>query len=132
MPAGSGPQITRVTTGAPAAAELALATIAGSWQEVLGILLSCSVNFTPGTAQTSTSLRLRQGNGTGGALVGIVHTVATIAAAPIELAIQEQDTSAFGQAQIAGQYTLTIQTNAAGPGAINAALLELETIAPVI
>jgi hypothetical protein len=132
MPAGSGPQVSRVTSGSPAASEIALTTITGSWLEVLGILLSASVNFTPGTSQTSTTIRLRQGNGTGGALVGIAHAVTTVAAAPIEVACQEQDTSAFGQAQQAGTYTLTIQTNAAGPGTVNAALLELETIAPVI
>jgi hypothetical protein len=139
MPAGSGPQVTRVTNVNVAAAEVAVATITGTWQEVLGTLLSASVNFTPGTGQTSTTLRFRQGNGTGGTLVGIAHTVTTVAAAPIELAIEEYDTSAFAQSSGLDQfgrptpqtYTLTAQTNAAGPGTINAALVELETAAPV-
>jgi len=102
-----------------------------NWNETLGTLISASVNFTPGTGQTSTTLRIRQGSGTGGALVGIAHTVTTTAAAPVELAIQEFDSSAFALAQQGGQYTLTIQTNAAGPGTANAALIELETVAPV-
>lgn len=134
MPAGSGPQVTRTVPGAVAtAAEVAIATTAAAnWQSALGNLLSASVNFTPGTGQTSTTLRIRQGNGTAGTLVGIAHTVTTVAAAPIELAIEELDASAFGLAQQAGQYTLTIQTNAAGPGTVNAALLELESSAPLI
>jgi hypothetical protein len=135
MPAGSGPSIARATAVNVAAAEVVLAvTPAGSWNNPnqLGNLISASVNFTPGAAQTTTTLRIRQGNGVGGALVGIAHAVTTVAAAPIELAIQELDTSAFGNVQQAGQYTLTGQTNAAGPGTANAALIELETVAPLI
>ena len=134
MPAGSGPQVNRTTAVSVAASEVVLATIPPSnWSaNTLGLLISASVNFTPGTGQTSTTLRIRQGSGTGGALVGIAHTVTTTAAAPVELAIQEQDTSAFALAgQVAAQYTLTAQTNAAGPGTANAALVELETIAPI-
>jgi hypothetical protein len=132
MPAGSGPQIVRVTGVSVAAAEVVVTTTPpGNWNTQLGNLLSASVNFTPGAAQTSTTLRFRQGVGTGGALVGIAHTVTTVAAAPIELAIDEVDTSAFGLAQQGGQYTLTAQTNAAGPGTINAAVIEQETIAPI-
>lgn len=133
MPAGSGPQVARTTGVSVAAAEVALVTMpAQSWLETLGTLISASVNFTPGTGQTSTTLRIRQGSGTGGALVGIAHTVTTAAAAPVELAIQELDTSAFALSQQGGQYTLTAQTNAAGPGTANAALLELETVAPLL
>jgi hypothetical protein len=58
--------------------------------------------------------------------------VTTIAASPIELAVQEQDVSAFATGpQQGAQYTLTGQTNAAGPGTANSALIELETVAPV-
>lgn len=133
MPAGSGPQVIRTTGISIAASEVAVATMpAQSWLEVLGTLLSASVNFTPGATQTLLTLRIRQGSGTGGALVGIAHTQTTIAAAVLETAIQELDTSAFGLAQQGGQYTLTAQENSAGPGTINAALLELETVAPLI
>lgn len=134
MPAGSGPQVNRTTGVAVAAAEVVLATIPPSnWAGAsLGLLISASVNFTPGTGQTTTTLRIRQGSGTGGALVGIAHAATTVAAASIELAIQEQDASAFATGgQQGGQYTLTGQTNAAGPGTANAALVELETIAPI-
>jgi len=133
MPAGSGPSITRTTGVSVAAAEVVLAvTPVSNWNSQAGNLISASVNFTPGTAQTTTTLRIRQGNGTGGALVGIAHAVTTVAAAPIELAIEEVDTSAFGLAQQAAQYTLTAQTNAAGPGTANAAVIELETISAVL
>ena len=133
MPAGSGPQVVRTTGTSVAASEVAVTTmIAQSWLEALGTLLSASVNFTPGATQTLLTLRVRQGSGTGGALVGIAHTNTTIAAAPIETAIQELDTSAFGLAQQAGQYTLTAQENSAGPGTVNASLFELETVAPLI
>ena len=134
MPAGSGPQVNRTTGASIAAAEVVVATIPlSNWSAgPLGLLISASVNFTPGTGQTSTTLRIRQGNSAAGALVGIAHTVTTVAAAPIELALQEQDTSVFAlSGQQGGQYCLTMQTNAAGPGTANAALLELETIAPI-
>ena len=135
MPAGSGPSVARTTGVAVAAAEVVLAvTPVSSWNnpDATGNLISASVNFTPGTGQTTTTLRIRQGNGVGGALVGIAHAVTTVAAAPIELAIQELDTTAFGNAQQNGVYTLTAQTNAAGPGTANAALVELETCSPLI
>ena len=133
MPAGSGPQVVRTTGTSVAASEVVLATMpAQSWLEVLGTLLSASVNFTPGATQTLLTLRIRQGSGTGGTLVGIAHTQTTVATAPIETAIDEVDTSAVGLSQIGGQYTVTAQANAAGPGTSNAALLELETVAPLI
>ena len=133
MPAGSGPSVARTTGVNVAAAEVVLAvTPAGNWNTPGGNLLTASVNFTPGAGQTTTTLRIRQGNGVGGALVGIAHAVTTVAATPIELAIEEIDTSAFGLAQQGGQYTLTAQTNAAGPGTANAAAVVQETIAPIL
>lgn len=134
MPAGSGPQVVRVTAGAPAAAEIALATLAPmSWSAGLpGVLLAVSVNFTPGAGQTLTTLRIRQGNGIAGTLVGIAHPFTTVAAQQADLAFEDMDTSAFATAAQAGaQYTLTIQTNAAGPGAVNQAVLTAETSAPL-
>lgn len=134
MPAGSGPQVTRVTAGAPAAAEIALITTpAMNWSPGLpGILLGVSVNFTPGASQTLTTLRIRQGVGTGGTLVGIAHPETTVAAVQADLAFEDMDTSAFATGgQQGGQYTLTIQTNAAGPGAVNQAVLTVETPAPI-
>ena len=132
MPAGSGPQVARATAVSVAAAEVALVSMpAGNWQEFLGMLMSASVNFLAGTSQTSATLRVRQGSGTGGALVGIAHTVTVVAASTYELAVQELDTSAFALAQQGGVYTLTGQSNAAGPGTANAALFEQETIAPI-
>jgi hypothetical protein len=134
MPAGSGPQVFRVTSGAPAAAEIALITSAPmNWSAGLaGLLLTASVNFTPGTGQTVTTLRIRQGSGTGGAVVGIAHPITTVAAQQLDIAFEDEDVSAFATGgQQGGQYTLTIQTNAAGPGAVNQAVLEVETTAPI-
>jgi len=136
MPAGSGPAVVKATGVSVAAAEVVVATITGSWQQppgeqgVQGNLISVSVNFTPGTGQTSTTLRVRQGAGTGGTLVGVAHTNTTVAAAPIDLSFDEFDSSAFAQSGN-GAYTLTAQTNAAGPGTINQAIAELETTTPV-
>ena len=135
MPAGSGPQVSRVTAGSPGAAEIALITLNPmNWSAGLpGVLLAASVNFTPGASQTSTTLRLRQGSGTGGALVGIAHPTTTVAAQQLDLAFEELDTSAFATtAQAGAQYTLTIQTNAAGPGTVNQAVLTAETSAPLL
>jgi hypothetical protein len=132
MSSGAGPQVGRVTAGAPAAAEIALVTVAGlNWSAGLpGILLSASVNFTPGTGQTATTLRIRQGAGTGGTLVGIAHPETTVAAQQADIAFEDMDTSAFATgAQAGAAYTLTIQTNAAGPGAVNQAVLVVETAA---
>lgn len=134
MPAGSGPAVYRVTSGAPAASEIALITTGLlNWSAGLaGILLGVSVNFTPGTGQTSTTLRIRQGSGTGGALVGIAHPETTVAGQQADLAFEDMDTSAFAAGgQQGAQYTLTIQTNAAGPGAVNQAVLTIETPAAI-
>jgi hypothetical protein len=137
MPAGSGPGVVRVTAVNVAAAEVAVATITGSWQQpagetnLAGNLLAASVNFTPGASQTLTTLRVRQGSGTGGTLVGIAHPATTVAAQQTDMAIEEFDASAFAQSGANQSYTLTAQTNAAGPGTINQAILALETSSPV-
>lgn len=133
MPAGSGPQVARVTTGSPAAAEVVVATLPPmNWSPITGMLLGVSVNFVPGTGQTTTTLRVRQGAGTGGALVGVIHPDTTVAGVQGDLAFTTEDTSPFATGgQQGGQYTLTIQTNAAGPGTIIEALLTAETAAPI-
>lgn len=134
MPAGSGPQVVRVTTGAPAVGEIAIATLPPmNWQAGLaGVLLAVSVNLLPGTGQTLVTLRIRQGAGTGGNLVGIAHADTTVAAQIVDLAFEDMDTSAFAtSAQQGAQYTLTMATNAVGPGTVNQAVLTAETTAPI-
>ena len=138
MPSGSGPQVAKVTAVNVAAAEVVVATVTASWQQpagqqgAQGNLLTASVNFTPGTGQTLTTLRVRQGAGTTGALVGIAHPETTAAGVQADLGLVEFDTSAFAQSAAPGQYTLTAQCNAAGPGTVNQATLQLETSSPVI
>ena len=135
--AGAGPEVVKATGVSVAAAEVVVATVTGSWQQppgqtgVNGIFLQASVNFTPGTGQTATTLRIRQGVGTGGTLVGIAHPNTTVAAQQVDLNFDEFDTTAFAQAGANQSYTLTAQTNAAGPGTINEAFLTIETTGPV-
>lgn len=133
MPAGSGPQVIRATGVAITASEVVVATSAAcNWSAGLaGILLGVSLNVTPGASQTSLTVRLRQG-GLTGTLVGITHPETTVAAQQTDISFSELDNTAFAvAAQNGATYTLTIQGNAAGPGTVNQAVLEVETTAPV-
>jgi len=137
--AGAGPFA--VKPGAPpaiAAAEAAVVTITGNWQQppnqvnVNGNIISVNLNVTPGASQTLITVRVRQGVGTGGTLVGIAHPETTVAAQQADIAFDELDLSAFAQAGVQQSYTVTIQANAAGPGTINQAICYLGTTTPVI
>ena len=135
MPAG--PAVAKATGVSVTASEVVVATVTGSWGQPAGTggqgnFLQVSVNVTPGTAQTLTTLRVRQGTGTGGTLVGIAHPETTVATQQADLSFNEFDSTAFAQAGANQSYTLTVQGNAAGPGTINEALLSIETTGPVI
>jgi hypothetical protein len=140
MPSGSGPQVVKATGTSVAAAEVAVATITGSWQQPggtaaggnTGNYFQAQVNFTPGAAQTLLTLRIRQGAGVGGTLVGIAHPMVTVAAQQADWSFNELDNTAFALAGVNQSYTLTAQENAAGPGTVNEAFLTLETSSPVI
>lgn len=139
MPAGSGPSVTRVTGTAITAAEVVIGSITGNWSQpagmanVQGNLLGIEANVTPGAGQTLITLRIRQGlNTLTGPVVGITHPETVAAAVQEDLGFNELDLSAFAQGPATAQsYTLTVQGNAAGPGIVNQAIIELSTTAPV-
>ena len=81
--------------------------------------ISGTVNLTPGTGATGATIRVRQGNGTGGTLVSNASPVHTVAAAAPQ-SISFGATDATGYLQGGGQYTITVQmTGASAPTAIN-------------
>jgi hypothetical protein len=90
-----------------------------------GMIVRGSVNITPGTGTTAVVVRVRQGNGTGGALVGNALTITAIAASPLVLPFSVLDPSATP----ASQYTVTVaQTAATANGTINQAEIETDPV----
>lgn len=136
MPAGSGPQVAYVTAFAMPADTLEhqVATLPpGNWNNPnqLGNLLAFAVLMT-GAATGTLTLRIRQGTTIAGAQVGSSVVVATAAAQVNTPGVGFQDVSAFAQAQQGGQYVLTAQGSVNSVATLNTALLELETISPVL
>lgn len=88
--------------------------------------ISGTINLTPGTAATGATIRVRQGNGLGGAVVSAaapLHTVAAGAAQSISFGA----TDATGYLQGGGQYTITVQMTAA-TGATTINLVDAEVL----
>lgn len=134
MPAGSGPNVAYVTAFAMPAdtAEHVVCTMPPqSWNSALGNLLSWSVLMT-GLATGTVTLRVRQGNGIAGTVVGTAVVQSTVAAQVNTPALDFPDQSAFGLAQGGGQYVLTAQGSVNSVATLNSALLELETMAPLL
>jgi hypothetical protein len=137
MTAGSGPQVAVATAVAISNAEIALvSSVPQAWNENTGLLISFSVYVTDSAAGNLT-LRIRQGLGMGGAVVGPAGGFVTaLALASTDLLSgQAADTSAFGQATPPGipqQYTLTAQGSVASIGTGTYCLLELESIAGLV
>jgi hypothetical protein len=138
MPAGSGPQVAIATAVAISNAEVALVvTPPQAWNENTGLLLTFSVFFTDTNAGNLT-LKIRQGNGVAGPVVGpaagfVQSGIA--AAATLVIGGQATDTSAFGLLTPPGQpqqYTLTGQGSVAAIGTGTYCLLTLESIAPLL
>ena len=94
----------------------------------IGRVISGYLNVTPGAATTALVIRVRQGNTTGGALVGTADTV-TVAAAGLESVFFSQvDT---GVAPANNQYCVTVQQTAAtGNGTVNDGAIQLLVPAP--
>lgn len=135
MPAGSGPIVTQVTAGSIGTSEVAVAVSPFcnfNNPNGIGNLISAAINYSASAAQTLT-LRIRQGNGVTGALVSVAQPLTIAAAGNVMAAMQVQDSSAFANGPtVAGVYTFTAQSSIAGPGTVVQALLEVETVAPVI
>jgi hypothetical protein len=138
MPAGSGPQVAVATAVAISNAEVALVvTPPQSWNENTGLLITFTVYFTDTNAGNLT-LKVRQGNGVAGPVVGpaagfVVSGIAALAT--LVIGAQAADTSAFGLITPPGQpqqYTLTGQGSVASIGTGTYCLVALESIAPLI
>lgn len=93
------------------------------------VQISGHVNVTEGTGGTAYTVRIRQGNGTGGTVVGVAE-VDSLAAGNTETApFSFEDTGALLLGAAGGQYTVTVQQTAAtGNGTVNSADLRIEAI----
>lgn len=130
MPAGSGPQVVQATAVAVTVAEAVVATLPpGNWAGALGSLVSVSANYSPAASNTAITFRVRQG-GLAGALVGVARASTVANPNSYELGFETLDNSAFGQAQLGGQYVVTAQGTGAG-GTLNIITAEQETVAPI-
>lgn len=127
----SGPSAVQGTAIAVTTSEAAIAALPpGNWAGSAGALVTVALNYSPSAGGTAVVLRVRQGAGTGGALVGVARTVTVANPASYEICFNMLDASAFGQAQQGGAYTLTAQGTTAG-GTVNIGTLSLETTAPI-
>lgn len=93
----------------------------------LGLVVRGNVNFTAGTGATAVTIRVRQGSGITGTLVGNALTVTVAAGSSYDLAFDVVDTSPVP----AQQYTVTVtQTAATGNGTVNQADIETDLVIP--
>lgn len=94
------------------------------------VIIRATFNLLAGTATTAVVARIRQGNGTGGAIVGAAITITLAAGANGGGAISVEDTVAWLAAPAnGGQYCLTLaQTSGTGNGSINAGDLQVEAV----
>lgn len=98
----------------------------------LGNLLGFAVLVT-GAATGTVTLRLRQGTTASGTQVGSSVVQPTAAAQVNTPAMDFLDTSAFANGPTAGgQYVLTAQGSVNSVATLTSALLECETVAPII
>jgi hypothetical protein len=126
--------VAQATGVAVSNAEVALCQITGqnfNNPNGYGNLVSFSVYFTDTNAGNLT-LRVRQGSGTGGTVVGIANVTAFGAGQQAWVSGEFQDTSAFANNNQGAAYTLTAIGSVATLGTATQALLELETVSPVI
>ena len=145
MPAGSGPNVNQTQPGALAAdtAEHVICTMPPqSWNgNPLGMLVSFAAVMA-GLGAGTVTFRIRQGTTIAGALVGVTVPVVVANAGTYDPAAVFQDTSAFAigpqpaalspSGTPGGQYVLTYQQSVASIASISNALLELETVAPLL
>jgi hypothetical protein len=127
----SGPSAVQGTAIAVTTSEAAIAAMPpGNWQGSAGALITVSLNYSPTATATALVLRVRQGTGILGTLVGVARTVTVANPNSYEVAFDLLDSSPFGLAQNGGVYTLTAQGTTAG-GTVNIGTLSLETTAPI-
>ncbi len=93
------------------------------------VLITGHVNVTEGAGGTAYTIRLRQGSGTGGTVVGVAETDSLAAGSSETGSVSYEDTGALLAGAAGGQYTLTVQQTAAtGNGTVNGADLKIEAI----
>lgn len=127
----SGPSAVQGTAIAVTTSEAAIAALPpGNWSGSAGALITVALNYSPSATATAVVLRVRQGTGIAGTLVGVARTVTVANPNSYEVCFNLLDTSAFGQAQQQGVYTLSAQGTTAG-GTVNIGTLSLETTAPI-
>lgn len=145
MPAGSGPNVNQTQPGALAADtnEHVIATMpAQNWNAgALGNLVSFACYMT-GLGAGTVTFRIRQGNAITGTLVGVAVVLTVASGGQYTPSGEFQDASAFAigpqppalspPGTAGGQYVLTYQQSVASIANIANALLELETIAPLL
>lgn len=84
------------------------------------IRIAGTVNITPGTGTTAVVIRVRQGNGITGTVVGSALTHTVTAGNAIQLAYSAEDTSSWLTQAGGGSYSVTVQqTGASGNGTVN-------------
>jgi hypothetical protein len=134
MPAGSGPVVSYVTAftmPADTSEHVVCILPVSNWNSPLGNLMAFAVLLI-GAATGTVTFRIRQGTAITGTQVGSSVVVSTASGQVNTPGIGFADTSAFGLAQQGGQYVLTAQGSVNSVATLTTALLELETIAPVI
>jgi hypothetical protein len=88
------------------------------------VRISGVINLLAGTATTAVVIRIRQGSGTGGTVVGAAQTITLAAAASASIPFSVEDTTGYLEA--GGQYTLTAQqTSGTGNGTTNTVEMEV-------
>jgi hypothetical protein len=125
----TAPNATTVTAGVTlvTTAETAVATTVARAVNAPGSqgqIVSGMVNITEGTAGTGGTIRVRAGNGTGGALIGVAQPYTLAAAASDSFPFAVIDPTVSGTVQ----YTVTVQQTAAtGNGTVNTTTVSEQT-----
>jgi hypothetical protein len=134
MPPGSGPRVATASAVAVTTSEAVVATVSGNWNNPnnLGNVVTAWVSATSTGAATLT-LNIRQTSavtGTSILVAAVTYTFAGAQSTPVAIPVKAVDTSAYGNLQQGGAYSLT----ALGSNTditLSSAIIELETSAPV-
>jgi len=98
-----------------------------AWPTLRPVKIVVNLNITEGTSGTAFVVRVRQGIGVGGALVGLAQTVTLAAAANGQFAFVFRDSSGVPFAGIGTAYTVTVaETAATVAGTVNSIDVEVQ------
>lgn len=111
------------------AVETAVLTTPAVFSGLPRVLLRGHLNVTQGTGGTNIIVRVRQGNGTGGTVIGLAETDNLGAAALESFPYSFEDSSGLVASAAGAQWTLTVQaTGATANGTVNYADMAAEVI----